>query len=142
MCGLRFPIHPLILHLLNELQIAPGQLVPNAWRMVISCMANWVFTCDREMITVNDFLFLYHLKASTHYGYFKLLPWDRKFRIVRGFPSSFCDWKSRYFFLFLDWVRKPCLMIFGEKSQDCYGNGKFQCLVHISVISLCSFFIP
>ena len=52
------------------------------------------------MLTLNEFLFLYHLKASTYYGYFELLPWDKKSRIVRGFPSSFCDWKSRYFFIF------------------------------------------
>ena len=51
------------------------------------------------MITLNEFLFLYRLKASTHYGYFELLPSDRKSRIVRGFPSSFHDWKSRYFFI-------------------------------------------
>ena len=73
-CGLRFPIHPFILHLLNELQIAPGQLVPNAWRTIISYMCIWVSTCDGEMITINEFLFLYRLKASTHYRYFKLLP--------------------------------------------------------------------
>ena len=99
MCGLRFPVHPFILHLLNELEISLGQLVPSAWRTVISCMAIWVSACDGEMIIVNEFLFLYRLKASTHYGYFELLPWDRKFRIVRGFPSSFRDWKSRYFFI-------------------------------------------
>ena len=51
------------------------------------------------MITLNEFLFLYCLKASTHYGYFDLLPWDRKSRVVRGFPSSFRDWKSWYFFV-------------------------------------------
>ena len=28
LCGLRFPVHPFILHLLNEFQIVPGQLVP------------------------------------------------------------------------------------------------------------------
>ena len=56
-------------------------------------------TCDWEMISLNEFLFSYHLKAFTHYGYFELLPWDRKSRIVRGFPSSFCDLKSRYFFI-------------------------------------------
>jgi len=56
--------------------------------------------CDGEMITLNEFLFLYRLKASTHYGYFELLPWTRKSRIVMGFPSSFHDWKSRYFFHF------------------------------------------
>ena len=41
------------------------------------------------MITINEFLFSYRLKASTHYGFFELLPWDRK---------------SRYFFIFgLGW---------------------------------------
>ena len=74
LCGLQFPIHPFILHILNELQIAPGQLIPNAWRMIISYMSIWVSVCDGEMITVNEFLFCYHLKASTHYGYFELLP--------------------------------------------------------------------
>ena len=92
--GLRFPIHPFIMHLLNEFQIAFGQLVPNACRTIISCMSIWMFACDGEMITLNKFLFLYCLKASTHYGYFELLPWTRKSRIVRGFPSSFRDWKS------------------------------------------------
>ena len=62
-------------------------------------MSIWVSAYDREMITLNEFLFLYHLKASTHYSYFELLPWDRKSRVVRGFPSSFHDWKSRYFFI-------------------------------------------
>ena len=30
LCGLHFPIHPFIMQLLNEFQIALGQLVPNA----------------------------------------------------------------------------------------------------------------
>ena len=38
LCGLRFPIHSFIMQLLIEFQIAPGQLVPNAWRTIISCM--------------------------------------------------------------------------------------------------------
>nr|POF14707.1 hypothetical protein CFP56_34191 [Quercus suber] len=71
------------MQLLNEFQIAPGQLVPNAWRTIISCMSIWMSACNGEMISLNEFLFLYHLKASTHYGYFKLLPWDRKSRVVR-----------------------------------------------------------
>ena len=99
LCGLHFPVHPFIMQLLNEFQITPVQLIPNAWRMIISCMSIWMSACDGEMITLNEFLFLYRLKTFTHYGYFELLPWDRKSRIVRGFPSSFWDWKSRYFFI-------------------------------------------
>ena len=99
LCGLRFPIHPFIMQVLDEFQIALGQLVPNAWRTIISCMSIWLYAYDGEMITLNEFLYLYHLKASTHYGYFKLLSWDRKSRVLRGFPYSFRDWKSQYFFV-------------------------------------------
>ena len=37
--GLRFPIHPFIMQLLHNFQIALGQLVPNAWRTIISCIS-------------------------------------------------------------------------------------------------------
>ena len=37
-CSLRFPIHPFIMKLLHHLNLAPGQLMPNSWRIVISCM--------------------------------------------------------------------------------------------------------
>ena len=38
-CGLRFLVHPFIHHLLSNLNIAPGQLIPNVWRTIVSCMA-------------------------------------------------------------------------------------------------------
>ena len=98
-CGLRFPIHPFIMSLLSSLNLAPGQLVPNAWRTIISCMLIWVFVYEGDMISLNEFLHLYRLKPSTHYGYYELLPWNRNSRIVSGLPSSFYDWKSRYFFI-------------------------------------------
>ena len=37
-CGLRFPIRPFIMELLYHFNLAPGQLMPNSWRIVISCM--------------------------------------------------------------------------------------------------------
>ena len=37
--GLRFPVHLFIMQLLNKFQIAPGQLISNAWSTIISCMS-------------------------------------------------------------------------------------------------------
>ena len=41
LCGLRFPIHPFIMELLHYLNLALEQLMPNSWRIVISCMVIW-----------------------------------------------------------------------------------------------------
>ena len=37
-CGLRFPVHLFIMELLYHFNLASGQLMPNSWRIVISCM--------------------------------------------------------------------------------------------------------
>ena len=93
LCGLCFLVHPFIMKLLSALNVAPRQLVPNAWRTIIGYMSIWVSTHDGDMITLNEFLHLYHLKPSTHYGYFELFPWSRESRIVLSFPTSFHDCK-------------------------------------------------
>ena len=110
--------------------------------------------CDGEMITLNEFLFLYHLKASTHYGYFELLPWDRKSRVVRGFPSSFHDWKSRYFFISGKGWETPSDNLWGEVLRllrkwevlalgayfNCLSSFFFQIIiVHLMMFSFCLF---
>ena len=89
LCGLRFPVHPFIMELLNHFKIAFVQLVPNSWRIVISCMEIWLATTEGDMIRVDEFIYLYHLKESKEYRYYELVPWVREARIVRGLPSSF-----------------------------------------------------
>lgn len=66
LCGLCFPIHSFIMELLSRLKIDPGQLVPNTWQIIISCMSIWMFVHEGNMIRVNEFLYLYRLKPSTH----------------------------------------------------------------------------
>ena len=77
------------MELLNHFKIAFVQLVPNSWRIVISCMEIWLATTEGDMIRVDEFIYLYHLKESKEYGYYELMPWVREARIVRGLPSSF-----------------------------------------------------
>ena len=54
---------------------------------------------DGDMIKVDEFVCLYRLKESKEHGYYELVPWERRTRIIRGLPSSFRYWKSRFFFV-------------------------------------------
>ena len=101
-CGLRFPVHPFIMKLLHYLNLAPGQLMPNSWRIVISCMVIWTTIADGDMLMVNEFVHLYRLKESKEFGYYEFVPWDRKSRFIVDLPSSFRYWKSIYFFVSSD----------------------------------------
>ena len=86
--GLRFPVHPFIMEPLDHFGIALEQLMPNSWRIVVNCMEVWLAAVG-DMIKVGEFIHMYHLKESKEYGYYELVPWERKTRIVKGLPSSF-----------------------------------------------------
>ena len=73
-CGLRFPVHPFIMRLLHHLNLAPGQLMPNSWRIVISYMVIWTTISNGDMLTINEFVHLYRLKESKEFGYYEFVP--------------------------------------------------------------------
>ena len=62
------------MELLNHFNIAPRQLIPNSWRIVVSCMEIWLATTEGDMIRVDEFTYLYYLKESKEYGYYELVP--------------------------------------------------------------------
>ena len=107
LCRLRFPVHPFIMELLGHFNIAPGQLMPNSWRIVISCMKIWLAATNRDMVKVDEFTYLYRLKEFKEYRYYELVPWVKETRIVGGLPSSFKYWKSRFFFMSTDEWETP-----------------------------------
>ena len=73
--------------------------MPNSWKIVINYMEIWLAAIEGDMIKVDEFTYLYHLKESKEYRYYELVPWVRKARIVMDLPSSFRYWKSRFFFV-------------------------------------------
>ena len=113
-CGLRFLVHLNLMELLNHFGIAPGQLMPNSWRIVVSYMGIWLAIMDEDMLRVNKLVYLYRLKASKEYGYYELVPWERSTRIVRELPSSFKYWKSIFFFVSRDDFETPSGRVWGE----------------------------
>ena len=48
---------------------------------------------------MDELVYLYRLKESKEHGYYELVPWERKTRIVRDLPLSFRYWKSRFLFV-------------------------------------------
>ena len=80
--GLRFPIHPFLRELFSHLLLAPVQLVPNSWRIVICCMVVWMSANDGNIIRMDEFLHLYHLRRSKDPSYWEFKPWDRSSRVI------------------------------------------------------------
>ena len=62
-CGLRFTVHPFMMELLDHFGIAPRQLMPNLWRIVVNCMEIWL-AANGDMIKVGELVYLYRLKES------------------------------------------------------------------------------
>ena len=112
-CRLRLPVHPFIMELLGFSGIAPRQLMPNSWRIVVNCMETWL-AANEDMIKVSELVHLYRLKESKEYGYYELVPWARRARIMRGLPSSFRYWKSRFFFMSGDDFKTPANEAWGD----------------------------
>ena len=116
-CGLRFPVHLFLMELLDRFGISPGQLIPNSWRIVVSCMGIWLATKNEGMLKVDKLIYLYHLKESKEHGYYKLVPWERRTKIVKRLPSSFKYWKSRFFFVSEDDFETPSNEVWGDLSR-------------------------
>ena len=68
---------------------------------MVNYMEIWL-DANEDMIKVGELVHLYRLKESKECGYYELVPWARRARIVRGLPSSFRYWKSRFFFVYGD----------------------------------------
>ena len=101
------------MELLDHFGIAPRQLMPNSWKIVINYMEIWL-AANGDMIKVGELVYLYRLKESKEYGYYELVPWERRTRIVRGLPSSFRYWKSRFFFVSGDDFETPSSRDWGD----------------------------
>uniref|UniRef100_A0A2N9EEI0 Transposase (putative) gypsy type domain-containing protein n=1 Tax=Fagus sylvatica TaxID=28930 RepID=A0A2N9EEI0_FAGSY len=108
--GLRFPVQPFVRELLDFLSLAPGQVNPNGWRTIISCMVMWrVNSNGEEDLTVDEFLFYYEpVQIALSRGFWTFKNRDVNSRVVQGLPSSDRIWKDGYFFVCGDnWERLP-----------------------------------
>uniref|UniRef100_A0A2N9GAI2 Uncharacterized protein n=1 Tax=Fagus sylvatica TaxID=28930 RepID=A0A2N9GAI2_FAGSY len=114
--GVRFPLQPLMRELLDRLNLAPGQLAPNAWRTVVGCMVMWKVLSDgKDDLTVDELLFCYkpcQIHASK--GFWSLNMRQRGLKLIVGTPLSNREWKDDFVFVCGDnWEGLVC-----EKDDD------------------------
>ena len=97
--SLRFPIQPFIRELLDFLSLAPGQVAPNGWRVIISSMVMWKECSDGlDDITVEEFLYCFKpSQIAASLGFWMFRNRDNLVKLVEGLPSSNRGWKDGYF---------------------------------------------
>ncbi|KAL2542499.1 Uncharacterized protein Adt_03477 [Abeliophyllum distichum] len=118
--GLRFPLHPFLVEFFCTFNLSPGQLVPNALRM----LNYYLLVCVRRGVepSVDVFRFFFEMKLLDRYDCYVVfshrdrgLPSHDHFKIPNC-PSSNSGWKNRYFFVKpvagnfpfpLDWAVPP-----------------------------------
>ena len=86
--GLRFPVHPFVRELFSYLHLAPAQLVPNSWGILVSCIVVWMSANEGNVIMRDEFLHFYRLRNSKDPNYYEFKPWDRASRLILDYPSS------------------------------------------------------
>ena len=80
-------------------------------------MGIWLAATNEGMLKVDKLVYLYRLKESKEHGYYELVPWERRTRIVRGLPSSFRYCKSQFFLVFEDDFETPSNGVWGDLSR-------------------------
>uniref|UniRef100_A0A2N9F9M4 Uncharacterized protein n=1 Tax=Fagus sylvatica TaxID=28930 RepID=A0A2N9F9M4_FAGSY len=109
--GMRRIGRPLMRELLDRLNLAPGQLAPNAWRTVVGSMVMWkVLSEGKDDLTLDELLFCYkpcQIPASP--GFWSLNMRQRGLKLIVGTPSSNREWKDNYVFVCGDnWEGLQC----------------------------------
>lgn len=97
--GMSVPLHPFVVQVLRKFDVAPFQLSPNSYRMIIS-----LYILYKEMafptLSVPEFLWFYTIKKKADdAGFFYLtLCGGKDIRGIEGFPSNSGEWKKKYFY--------------------------------------------
>lgn len=87
----------MVVDVLNHLEVAPGQLMPNAWKILLSCASAWPKVNEGAAMTVDEFFVCY--KASGQQETWVTLQTAAGKGLVVGLPSSIKGWRPRWFYV-------------------------------------------
>ena len=95
--GFRFPIPQLVRRMLLYYDLAPGQLMPNTWRILLGLG----ILCERNGVQfgLGCLLHNYYLKEHlTDTGRYSLVPRSKKTELIIDTKSNDRNWKDTFFF--------------------------------------------
>ncbi|KAK9232014.1 hypothetical protein WN943_022256 [Citrus x changshan-huyou] len=97
--GLRCPLQPYFARILNGLNLAPGQLNPNGWRVLSGLFILWDRCCQGEP-TVDEVKHLYQLKSSPKdAGWYYFQSGTKSRKPITDLPTGGGGtWKRKFFF--------------------------------------------
>ena len=124
-CGVTLPLQPFIARFLADAKIAPAQLSPNSYRILMALAVMWK-SMGRRSPTPREIRHFYVLRQSGHGGTYYLQStavesWipegvsnagqveissdKKKIGFIWGFPTSNKRWKNSWFFAGGEWGR-------------------------------------
>ncbi|KAL5573741.1 hypothetical protein UlMin_023338 [Ulmus minor] len=104
--GMRFPIPRLLRDVCDHYEIAPSQLMPNAWRVLMSLES--LSVCKGVDCELGEVLFSYYLKEhDKDKGRFKLIARVGRAPIITCLRTNDRGWKDRFIFVRGDLVWGP-----------------------------------
>ncbi|PRQ55277.1 hypothetical protein RchiOBHm_Chr1g0322801 [Rosa chinensis] len=99
-CGLSFPIPEELQYLLSCLNIAVGQLSPNALRQLMGLLLLWML-CRQQCPSINEFNSLFKMQYSTKVGDGGCVNFQARGRmVIEDLPSN----------IYGRWRGRPCLV--------------------------------
>ncbi|KAK4838711.1 hypothetical protein QYF36_015845 [Acer negundo] len=96
--GFRFPIPQLVRRMLVYYELAPGQLMPNTWRIMLGLG----ILCERNGVQfgLGCLLHNYYLKEHlTDTGHYSLVPRNKKKEHIIDTKTNDRNWKDTFFFM-------------------------------------------
>jgi hypothetical protein len=96
--GLRFPIPHEVREVLAYLSLAPSQLMPNGWRILLACSVLWPSVLGaKRRLSVKEFLYCYRPEEYIGVWTFHCRCSERN--LVSDLPSNNKKWRNRFFFV-------------------------------------------
>ena len=98
--GFRLLFLPIVRELLQYLDLPPHQLVPNAWRVLHSCILLWPLVLGKQhQLTVREFMYLHRVHKNLGSPWVYNIQTRREKLIQLGTKySNNRGWKNHFFF--------------------------------------------